>query len=379
MGIQGLRVHIAGSAAIDADGELLEHSHEVVRKVASRVINAGAGLVVGAGGEPVGESGLPCIFDWAVLEAIARAADPAPNWPAERRARFVVVTSQRALERIPDRRQSVWDKCRIRSDFDLVTSPPGWQMGGTIRAKQVQMGDVLVAIGGGAGTEQLAELYVDEGKRVVPLHAELGAISGDGNGGSSFLHTRALNDIKPFFDTLPGAGSATAWLSKLKLARSANSETTAADLFYVLDNLTPPTAFYVRLVAPDNDLFQPVEKFFRRVVDPVIVEKGFRRHEVGLDQPLSAFLNVEIFQTLHRAGLVVVDLTAVRPNCLMELGYALGRRRRVVVSAIRGTPLPFDQDKLPTYLWEDKGKMAARLATFREWFEGHIDMPPLVS
>jgi hypothetical protein len=70
---------------------------------------------------------------------------------------------------------------------------------------------------------------------------------------------------------------------------------------------------------------------------------------MGRARPESAFMNTEIFEALHRAALVVVDLTGVRPNCTMELGYALGRRRRYVISAQTGTKLPFDEDKLPTY------------------------------
>jgi hypothetical protein len=59
----------------------------------------------------------------------------------------------------------------------------------------------------------------------------------------------------------------------------------------------------------------------------------------------------EIFNVLDRASLVVADLTGMRTNCLMELGYALGRRRRFVISAHEGTHLGFDHDKLPTYFW----------------------------
>ena len=39
----------------------------------------------------------------------------------------------------------------------------------------------------------------------------------------------------------------------------------------------------------------------------------------------------------------------MRTNCLMELGYALGRRRRFWISAQDGTHLGFNHDKLPTY------------------------------
>ena len=73
-----------------------------------------------------------------------------------------------------------------------------------------------------------------------------------------------------------------------------------------------------------------------------------RRHE-----PLAALMNVEIFDTIHRAGLVIVDLTGVRPNCLMELGYALGRHRRVIISARVGTPLPFDSVLHSYRAWPD--------------------------
>ena len=89
-------------------------------------------------------------------------------------------------------------------------------------------------------------------------------------------------------------------------------------------------------------------------------------------------MNVEIFEALHRAGLVVVDLTGVRPSCTMELGYALARHRRVVISARKGTQLPFDNDKLPTYLWEDRGSRDERIRAYRDWFDRHIDLPPLV-
>ena len=89
-------------------------------------------------------------------------------------------------------------------------------------------------------------------------------------------------------------------------------------------------------------------------------------------------MNVEIFGALHTAGLVVVDLTDVRPNCTMELGYALGRHRRVIISAKKGTQLPFDPDKLPTYFWEEAGTSEDHLKRYIEWFERHIDMPPVV-
>ena len=89
-------------------------------------------------------------------------------------------------------------------------------------------------------------------------------------------------------------------------------------------------------------------------------------------------MNVEIFERLHRASLVIVDLTGVRPNCMMELGYALGRSRRVVISAKKGTQLTFDQDKLPTYFWDEIGSSDERRRDYRDWFDRHSELPPIV-
>jgi len=376
--IRGRRVHIAGSAAVDADGKLLTTAHKMIGEGVRLIIEAGGGLVAGIGDEPIGKSGQPCVFDWTILETLAEAPDPAPNWPGGRMGRFRVVASQRALEKIPDGRRGVWTKIRERSDFELDTAPPGWRMGGTIRALQALRGDILVAISGGAGSEQLAELYLEDGKPVIPIRCELGAIVDDGKGGSNYLHDCALNEVSTFFSLRGGVGGAAARLSALRLDRASDPDALAAALVKLLEDLQPPLAFYARLLDRESDSFRAVEHFFRNVVDPVVVEKGFTPHEVGRDPPLAAFMNVEIFETLHKASLVVVDLTDVRPNCTMELGYALGRHRRVMISAKKGTQLPFDPDKLPTYFWEETATSEDRVKGYLDWFERHIDMPPIV-
>ena len=116
--MQGLRVHIAGSGALSTDRALLQAAHEFVSVLAERLIGAGAGLVLGVGDEPLGAEGVPCTFDWTVLEAIARTPDPGPEWPSDQSGRFRVVASQRALARIPDSRQAVWADCTGRTDFE---------------------------------------------------------------------------------------------------------------------------------------------------------------------------------------------------------------------------------------------------------------------
>ncbi len=376
--IRGQRIHLTGSAAKDCDHVLLRGAHSFVRYLVKEMVGLGGGLVVGAGAEPLGESCEPCIFDWTVLEVVAETSEPELAWQASRPYRFAAVTSQRGLEKVPEGRSDLWKVCRGRPDFFLDVTPPGWRMAGIIREHQLHRGDILVALGGGAGAEHLAEMYRDEGKPVVPIYAELGALQDDGIGGSRFLHEQALATPESFFRLQDGAGSPSARLSALRLEQDTDPSDLAKTVAGMLVDLQPPSTFYVRLLATEHSDFRDVESFFREVVDTVVAERGFTPSEMGRKTPRRAFMNVEIFEALHRAGLVVVDLTGVRPNCMMELGYALARRRAIVISAKRGTKLPFDTDKLPTFFWDDELSLRARVRSYGEWFDRNRDIPPLV-
>ena len=165
----------------------------------------------------------------------------------------------------------------------------------------------------------------------------------------------------------------------MSLDASTEADALAAATVALIDDLRPPTAFYVRLLDSSAPEYPAVERFFRDVVDPVIIERGFTPREMGREKPVTAFMNAEIFNVLHRAAVVVVDLTAMRPNCLMEFGYALGRRRRFVVSAQDGTKLGFDHDKLPTYFWKETGTVEEQRTAYRDWLDLNSDLPPIVS
>jgi hypothetical protein len=374
-----LRVQVTGSSARDSDKDLVEAAHRYVRRLGQLLIEHGHGLVVTATGEPLGENGLPIIFDWTLLETVGATTDPGPDWPTTGRARFVAVGTTSGLAKRPDNRNALWGSCSARSDFSLVVAPPGWRMAGIIRERQVAAGDILVVLSGGAGGEHLAHLYRSEGKPVIPLNAELGASQGDGSGGGTALHARALESPDDFFALRDGAGSAAARLAALSLNAETEVDELAATTVALIDDLRPPTAFYVRLLDPGAPEYPAVERFFRDVVDPVISERGFTTREMGREAPATTFMNAEIFNVLHRAALVVVDLTAMRPNCLMELGYALGRRRRFVISAQDGTRLGFDHDKVPTYFWREAGTATAQRAAYREWLDLYSDIPPIVA
>lgn len=377
MKLQGIRIHITGSAAEDVDGALLEAANGFVVELAGGLVAKGAGLVLGVAGEPRGDHG-PYVFDWTALGAVADWSDPAPAWPTGRVGRFFIVASQRALEKIPEWRSELWQACRSRSDFFLKVTPTGWKMASLIRREQAREGDVLIVVGGGAGAERLAQIYLDEGKPVIPINSNLGSFSEDGRGGAKYLYEEALSDTDNFFRLVPGGGNSTARLSELELTSLSDARELSNVLISIVADLRPRRAFYVRLMTHDHQDYPSVEEHFRDVVDPVMENIGFEPHEVGRHDPISAFINVEIFEGIHRAGVVIIDLTGVRPNCMMELGYALGRRRNVVLSAKHETSLPFDSDKLPTYFWSDQDPALERQQSFNDWFDRYVGLPPVI-
>lgn len=378
MSLAGRRIHLTGSAVATCDPGLLAYAHAFVGFLANGLASRGAGLVLGAGGEPFSESGLPATFDWTALATIAELSDPVEGWPPRRPHQFIAVASQRGLARIPTGRREVWERCCARSDFELTTTPPGWRMAGIIRERQLLHGDILVALGGGAGVEHLAELYWRDGKPVVPVWAQLGAFNEDGLGGSRALHEKALADPGELFKLAPGTGGDAARLRALRLEPDTDPGALADGTLRLLEDLMPPSAFYVRLLDPSSATHADVEWFFADVVTPAISERGYAPVQMGLGTPQSMFMNVEIFQRLHRAGVVIVDLTGMRPNCTMELGYALGRPRRVVISAQEGTKQIFDSDKLPTHFWQ-RGDADAARAAYLDWFDRYVEVGPLVT
>lgn len=214
---------------------------------------------------------------------------------------------------------------------------------------------------------------------MIALHAELGALNDDGRGGGTTLHEKALADPGAYFHLRDDVGNAAGRLSALRLDRTTDVSLLAQTTCDLVDDLRPPTAFFVRLLDTSALEYPAVERFFRDVVDGVVTLRRFTPREMGRGRPEKAFMNVEVFAELHRAGLVIVDLTGVRPNCTMELGYALGRRRRFVISAQAGTKLPFDGDKLPTFFWDGTGTIDERRQAYLNWLDRYSELAPIVA
>ena len=383
-GLLGRRVHSAGSANPQTNSQLIHYAHELVARVARGILQAGGGLVVGAGKEPPAEgvhSDAPSlVFDWTALETAADCLrEGSYTWPAESGPPVVIVTSEKAESAIPQERRSLWDYLLSSQAVQLVSIQAGARSGAMIRERQVRFGDVLRILGGGTGVEHLADMYMAQRRPVLPMDLPLGASRADGTGGSERLYREARSNSHQFV-RLPAPISETASTRLVSLAtRNGTVDVVqiAGNVIALMLTLAPPKAFYVRLLNPNHEAFAQVEAFFRHVVDPVVTAAGLERIEMGTDRTEYAFINVGIFDTLHFASVAVVDVTGSRPNCFIELGYAL-RGQRVIVTAEEGTQLPFDQNAIPCHFWKKNLHNQKRQELLAEFWCENIDRPLLV-
>ncbi|MEW5976450.1 MAG: hypothetical protein AB1898_11675 [Acidobacteriota bacterium] len=381
----GRRVQIAGSANAKTDPVLIAYAHEIVRGLVKEVMTAGGGIVVGLGKEPRPESvdlnGPSLLFDWTALETAAECIKSGFSiWPSKFGLPIVAATSEKAESEIPENRRGLYESLLKSGLLQVESIMPGSRAAVLLRQRQATFGDALVILGGGTGVEHSANLFLQRHKPVVPLDLPLGGSRNDGTGGALRLWKEARSDPSRFFRfDLAFANTESAALAAIATrsgtVASADIACRIADL---LSKIARPTAFYVRLLNPAHPKFNAVESFFRDIVDPVVQDAGISRVEIGTNKSEHAFMNVAIFESLHFSSMAVVDVTGERPNCFIELGYALGTQNRVLVTAEEGTKLPFDQEMIPCHFWKPADPVADRKKALIDFWERNISRPPIV-
>ncbi len=383
MKLPGRRIHIAGSAHPETDHGKLNYAHVLVRELVEALVAEGANFVVPFGKEPFlngRNHGPAVIFDWTTAEVVHGALMSGKAQAAGPNGRLISsLATSKTDSQIPPTRRAIYDDLRTADAVHLEFLEPGWNAGATRRRRLAEMGDVLIGVSGGEGTEHLAIEYSSRGKPVIPLDIKIGGSTDDGSGGAGRLFERALSLPSDFFRVENGASP----VDLLDRTRTRNGETDSAQvvtsIMKLLRSLTPPEVFYVRLLNKKLPEFPAVEAFFREVVDPFVAALGYKPIEIGIGKNEFAWMNQAIFDSIHRSAVVLVDLTGLRPNCFMEYGFALGNKQKVIITAKEGTLLPFDTSSLEAFMWQETGTTAERIDKLRSHWERNIDMPPIVS
>lgn len=70
----------------------------------------------------------------------------------------------------------------------------------------------------------------------------------------------------------------------------------------------------------------------------------------------------EILKRIAGCAFTIVDLSVQSPNVYYELGYAEGQGKPVIVTAKKGTVLPFDAKDIPVCFWENQTGLRSTLS-----------------
>lgn len=374
----GRRIHIAGSVVDDlavATGESVEQARALLADLVKALVRRGANFVVPVDAEPRRKTdGLPICFDWLVWQTLRESLTHRPSGVPG--PMVIAVQHHKSEDQIPAGYVDLWDDLRGNLALVQIENAAHWNMASKRMEAQARSGDILIALGGTEGVLFLANLYHDAGKPIVPLNLALCPE----NTGARRLYNFGLNSHQTRRLFHIASDDAHHWLNRIRFPARQATAARVNDLVELLEALEPPRAFAVRLLNPDLGDYAAVQDFFDVVVQPVVEgELGYRLVVVDGRQPYDhARIDEEIFAKLHRSSVVLADITGARPNCFLELGYALGRGLPTMVMAKQGASLPFDITTLSGLHWATTGTAEERRQAFRDHWKAIRNRPPLV-
>jgi hypothetical protein len=374
----GRRIHISGSIVNDlaiAPTAEVEAARNLIVLLVKDLIKRGANFVIPLDAEPTRKmDDLPVCFDWLVWRAVK---DNLIHRPQNVPGPFVVaVQHHKTEEQIPEKCIDLWDELRA-SQLVKIESAAHWNMNSKRMEAQAHYGDILIVLGGDEGVLYLANLYHDAGKPIVPLNLPLCAETKGArrlyNFGLASSHTRRLFQIAD-------DGDAHHWINRISFPKRQALPDRVSALIELLEALERPKAFAVRLLNPDHEDYASVQDFFDVVAKPVLEDElGYRLVVIDGRQTYDhARIDQEIFAKLHRSSTVIADITGLRPNCFLELGYALGRGLPTMVTTREGATHPFDITTFAGHHWKTSGTADERRRSFREHWHAIRNRPPLV-
>jgi len=374
------RVHLAGSIpkeAVDVSASDIQDARMYVAMLVERLIRDGATFVVPVDADPIRADGQPMLFDWLVLQSIRQHAHLRPTEAQHGGQPLVVAVQHHKNElQIPPEQLDLWRYFKDAPNMMRLESAHRWNMNSKRMDIQAKHGDILITLGGDEGVLYLADLYNEAGRPVIPLNANLTAR----DRGSLRLWDMAIpaDETRRFF-RVDAPHQEHDLLQRTTFATQDPVDRRVDALMQLLRALRRPLAFAVRLLNSDHPLYRDVENFFSAVVKPVAEEFGYAFKVIDGTHLETSDLTQEIFQNLHNSGMAIVDMTGERPNCFIELGYALGRGLPVLINARKGTAVPFDVNHISANFWDPEGaSIPQQIEQFRSYWKANEERRPIV-
>lgn len=75
-----------------------------------------------------------------------------------------------------------------------------------------------------------------------------------------------------------------------------------------------------------------------------------------MESKTNNFIEHDIMREIDNSDIVIADVTEPNPNVYFEMGYALGKNKKIIPIAVQGTHLPFDTRNIYTIFYEKPDK-----------------------
>ena len=378
----GKRVLISGSISKKAEIAKTENvmkAREFIKNLVLELVQQGANFVIPVDTERYRktEDNLPICFDWLIWETIYQNRQLRPVGAPDD---FVIgVLHHKNHEQIPEEKRELWNNLTSCPNLLNLLDVGFWNMNSKRMESQAQLGDILFTLGGEDGVLFLANLFLNRGKPVIPIDIHLSA----NNVGTNRIFRFGLtNKDSPKLFNVRSGKSVNNYLTQFKQVLDQPISNQINFISSLLLELENPEAFAIRLLNPKFSEFEIVEKFFNEIVQPV-VENELNYKLVTIDEKYEqteSFIVSEIFQKIHHSSLVIADFTVQRPNCFLELGYALRNQNPVMLTKQKDSKdLPFDIAPYPYHAWNLGNERTLESKKLVSYFNKIRNIQPLVS
>jgi len=365
------RIQIVGSADVDLN---LHYSHQLIKTLVNDFLEKDAGFVINIGKEPI-MNDYSTIFDWTILETVAQYHKTNHKKPVPTLGSYILAFGLTNWKRnISSNRKSLWIYLVENDLVEVIQLKESHSFGGKLRETQSSIADLLITLGGKRGVHHSIDLFLQQKKPVLCLNIPLGMEET-----ASESHYKRLCENAETYLEIKDNFNIGARLSLLNLETQQDTRKILDILNEIIDHILPPKAFFIRLLNPEHEDFNEVENYFRNIVDPVLKGLEYRRFECELDPSSEPFMNIEIFENLHFSSFAFADLTGLRQNCFLELGYSLGQQKKYIISAKKGTKLPFDTKMIYCHFWNLDNGIDVEKSRLENFIKQHINKKPLIS
>ncbi len=228
----------------------------------------------------------------------------------------------------------------------LASRCPNWASlasPGLVVPETIQQCDVILVVGGTDGTECAANWGRIAQKPIVPVAAFGGAAARIYDSELTVFQEKYADRIDRAeyerLNQIPG-----------DLARLAK------DVVAVAGNAVTPRQVFVAMSFAEDPRFEDAYES----IQLVCASLGYDAARITSANAVDRIVP-EILMRIKRAAFVIVDVSDARPNVYYELGVAQGAGKKVVVTAFKGTDLPFDIADIPVIFWEGQKQLKERL------------------